>query len=629
MRSWSDRGRWLLPVASLALVAHAETLGYWFVASDTLPLIATSRVTDPSGFVALFTQPLMAGSDFTTTALFYRPVASLTYAVDYALWGLNPTGYHLTNLLLHAVAAALVAVCTARITRRRAVGALAGILFGIHPVTTEIVPVTARRQDTLLTILVLLSLVLFVRWYRATAPAERFPWRFGSHRSLGGALLAYALALGAKETAVGVPVLVVVWTLLHRESDRPRRLLETLFGTAGPFATVTLGYLAVRIAVLGGFGGYRVPTNVALSDRLLFGVKYLLWLVYPQNTVPELPTIRAAGAPSLVVGVAGVLLVGGVAVMTLLRRGYFHRGRFRRLRALSPVASVVGFAAIPLVLAGESLGSVALPPVGDTLGSYLVGVLFVGACLAGLATALFAGRLPFDGEKRRQLAFFACWTFVPCGLLVTRGFVTSKPLTFGFGMRNGYLAAAPAMAALALVVMPSLRRVLTAPRGMFTSERGFTPNAGDVACVAVIGLLLVPVVGASPLLYAGSDWQSVGDLNERSLSGVDDALDGVPGNEPIYIVSFPSGLDSSQRSASHAQSVTPLRPYSVEAWLALNGLSDPQVRLVRSASVAGVPELDIHTERRERLTAVWVERTGNATQQAQAADARSSATVVD
>jgi hypothetical protein len=612
MRSWSDRGRWLLPVVLLAVVAHAETLGYWFVATDTLPLIASSRVTDPASLAGLFAQPLMAGSDFTaTTAQFYRPIASLTYAIDYALWGLNPTGYHLTNLLLHTVAAALVAVCTMTVTRRRAVGTLAGILFAIHPVAVEVVPVTSRRQDTLLTMFVLVSLTLFVRWYRATAPGERFPWRWASHRPLGGALLAYALALGAKETAVVVPVLVVVWVLLDRGIGRPRELLRSLFGTVGPFATVTAIYLAVRIAVLGGFGGYSVPVSTSLSDRLLFAVKYLLWLVYPRNAVAELPVMGAAGALSLIVLVAGVLLVGAVAVMALLRRGYFHRGRFRRLRALSPVASVVGFAAIPLALAGESLGSVALPAVGGTLGKYLLGMLFVGACLAALATALFAGSVTLGGAKRRQLAFFGCWLLAPLGLLVTQGFVTNKPLTFGFGMRNGYLAVAPAMAALALLVVPSLRRLLAAVRSVLASERDSAPNTSDVVRVAAIVLLLIPVLGASPLLYAGDGWRSAGDLNERSLSGLTDALDDVSGNEPIYVANFPNEFDSGQQPAPHARSVTPLRAYSVEAWLELTEISDSQVRLVRSATVSDLSELTFYAEQREQATLVWVERSAD------------------
>jgi hypothetical protein len=626
MRSWSDRRWWLLPVVVVALAAHAETLGYWFVATDTLPLIATSRVTDPAALAGLFAQPLMAGSDFTATAQFYRPIASLTYAIDYALWGLNPAGYHLTNLLLHAVAAALVAVCTTRITRRRAVGTLAGVLFAIHPVTVEVVPVTSRRQDTLLAIFVLVSLTLFVRWYRATAPSERFPWRWASHRPLVSALVAYALALGAKETAVVIPVLVVVWVLLDCGIDRPRELLRSLFGAVGPFATVTAMYLAVRIAVLGGFGGYSVPTSTTLLDRLLFAVKYLLWLVYPQNVVAELPVIDAAGVLSLVVLVAGVLLAGAVAVMALLRQGYFHRGRFRRLRALSPVASVVGFAAIPLVLAGESLGSVALPAVGGTLGEYLLGVLFVGACLAGLATALFAGSVTIESTKRRQLAFFGCWVLVPLVLLGTRGFVTNKPLTFGFGMRNGYLAAAPAMAALALLVVPALRRVLTAVRSLLADERDSMPNTSDVVRVAAVVLLLVPVLGASPLLYAGDGWRSAGDLNERSLSGLDGAIAGTSGSEAIYIANFPNEFNSSQQSA-HARSVTPLRAYSVEAWLELTGTADSEVRLVRAATVSTLPELDFYTEQRERATLVWVQRTDDTRQQARAANAAASTVV--
>ncbi|WP_256686835.1 hypothetical protein [Halococcus qingdaonensis] len=607
MRSWSGRWRWLLPVVSLAFLAHAETLGYWFVASDTLPLIETSRATDPAGFAALFAQPLMAGSDFTATALFYRPISTLSYAIDYAVWGLNPVGYHLTNVLLHTIAAGLVAVCAARITRRRAVGALAGALFAIHPVSAEVVPVTARRQDTLLTIFVLAALTLFVRWYRATPPDERLPWEWTSHRGLVGALVAYALAIGAKETALVVPVLAIVWVLLDRDSDRPTRIVRTLVGTIGPFVAVTALYLAVRIAVLGGLGGYAVPTSATLADRLLFGVKYLLWLFVPQNAVVELPALRSVGVPSLVI-VAIVLIVGAVAVMTLLRRGYFHRGRFRSLRALTPVASVVGFAGIPLVLAGESLGSVALPAVADPLGSYLAGLLFVGACLAGLATALFADSIVIDGLRCRQLAFFACWILVPIVLLGTRGFVASKPFTFGFGIRNAYLATAPAMAALALVVVPALERVISAARSTLGSDHTVALPTGDVARIAVVLLLLVPVVSASPLLYAGDSWRSAGALNERSLSGLADTIDDAPGDEPIYVASFPNAFDAGEQSSPHAQSVTPLRPYSVEAWLSLTDTADTQVRFVRPAAVSDLPKLDFHAEVRERATLVWVRR---------------------
>ena len=103
------------------------------------------------------------------------------------------------------------------------------------------------------------------------------------------------------------------------------------------------------------------------------------------------------------------------------------------------------------------------------------------------------------------------------------------------------------------------------------------------------------------------------------------ALDGVSGDEPIYVVNFPQGFDNSRQPVPHARSVTPLRPYSVEAWLELGGMRDPQVRLVRSATVSAVPELAFRTEERERLTAVWVERAENDTQQSKTASARSSA----
>ena len=95
-------------VLCVVLGAHYEVLTYWFTGSDTLTLIEKSRMRSVEEAITVLTSPLMYGTNFSIiVALFYRPVANLSYALDSWLWGLDLFGYHLTGLLLHGSVACL------------------------------------------------------------------------------------------------------------------------------------------------------------------------------------------------------------------------------------------------------------------------------------------------------------------------------------------------------------------------------------------------------------------------------------------------------------------------------------------------------------------------------------------
>ncbi|WP_195155967.1 hypothetical protein [Halococcus agarilyticus] len=510
--------RYLFPLAMLAFLAHSDTLELWFVATDTLPLIETSRVTESAGIVDLFTRPLMAGSDFVTRALFYRPVASVTYAIDHALWGLSPFGYHLTNLVLHVVATVLAVIAIADVTGRPLAGYLTGLLFTVHPVTVEVVPVIARRQDVLLTVFVLGTVSLFVRWHRRWRRhrAENRGWTLRPYRPLVAALAGYALALGSKETALMVPVLVGVWAVLHGSHDRARERLGNAFAAVGPFAALTLLYIGIRVAVLGGLGGYSPSTPFAelpgytLENVLSTAGKYALWAVLP---------VRFGGvgalvpAPHVVVAVlAGVIVLGGV-----------------------------GFVAL-------------------------------------------TSREPLVTPMRRRLIFFGCWFVGPfVGLLLARQ-ILLQPQSFGFGIRNAYGVLVPVLAGFVTLLLESLDRIRT------RIERSHaTVDLGRSLVVAVVSVVLVTTVAVSPVFSPDDGWEAAGELNQRSLEGVDDSLEGAPNATTVYLVDFPNRFDARNATPRSARSVTPLLSYSVEAWLALHG-SSPQVQLIRPRTVETLPD---------------------------------------
>ena len=67
----------------------------------------------------------------------YRPVAEISFALDYALWGLNELGYHVTSILVHMANSVLVYFLAYRVLRRHKGAALCGLLFAAHPIHVE------------------------------------------------------------------------------------------------------------------------------------------------------------------------------------------------------------------------------------------------------------------------------------------------------------------------------------------------------------------------------------------------------------------------------------------------------------------------------------------------------------
>ena len=125
---------------------------------DTYPMIIASRVKSVADFVGNFTEKLMDGR---YAGGFYRPLANLSVALDFALWDLNPFGYQLTNAVLWAGACVSLYFLLCRLTEGASRFApffgLAFFLF--HPSHAEVVPVPARRPEAMCAMFTALSLI--------------------------------------------------------------------------------------------------------------------------------------------------------------------------------------------------------------------------------------------------------------------------------------------------------------------------------------------------------------------------------------------------------------------------------------------------------------------------------------
>ncbi len=179
---------------------------------------------------------------------FYRPLLNASFAIDYAVWKLNPFGYHLTDVLLLLVAAWLAGLLFARAPDPavRACALVAVVFFLFHPVHLNVVPVAPRRAD-------MIALVFMLAALLAT--------RLEGKRGLVLPAIFTLLAAAGKETGAITPVLLAAW--IRAEADGYRLSRNRGPGTAGR-ALRTAGlaivcaapYFIVRALVVGGAGGH-------------------------------------------------------------------------------------------------------------------------------------------------------------------------------------------------------------------------------------------------------------------------------------------------------------------------------------------------------------------------------------
>lgn len=154
---------------------------------------------------------------FTTLYIgHYMPLTWVTLGLDYVVWGMDPFGYHLTNLLLHAASAVVFFFIAVRLLALampalsadrpglRLAAAAAALLFSLHPLRVESVAWASERRDVLCSFFYLLAVLAYLRAAEArAAPRPARLW-------YAATLVAGAAALLSKSMAVSLPVVLVL-----------------------------------------------------------------------------------------------------------------------------------------------------------------------------------------------------------------------------------------------------------------------------------------------------------------------------------------------------------------------------------------------------------------------------------
>ena len=337
-----------LVIVLVVLAVYAPALDGEFLWDDNYLVKGDPLIRSPLFCLEVFRHTLFGGD-----SNFYRPAQSLTYIFDYWCWGTEPFGYHLTNVLLHALNACLLfalgrrtlpaLVPDARPAATDRAALTVAVLWALHPVHSAAVAYVSGRADSLAMCFCLSAWLLCER-----ALASRRP--FARAVQAGGAFGCLLLGLCSKEIAFVWLVLFGGWLFVLRPDEQPTGPAK---GHRARFAAVAGGLLA-----LGVYLYLRhlpppsplppLPPVPGLPSKWLLMLRalgdYGRLMVFPDRLLMErqvfaAPALANPADPSYYAALA----ITGAGVLAAFAVGVCLPGRGRRLRRVGAAWFFIGF----------------------------------------------------------------------------------------------------------------------------------------------------------------------------------------------------------------------------------------------------------------------------------------------
>lgn len=201
---------------------------------------------------------------------FYRPLISLSLALDYLISGPNPLTFHISNWLYQTIASALMFLLAGQIgekfrpgekTLNRSLALACGIIFSVYPLHCEVVNWVIARVDSIALVFCLVSFWLHLK---SAQEKESVTYKLS--------LLAFLFGLMSKEMAVTLPPTLLLFHLLSAGGTTSKGVKERLLSAVKEtkhFWIILIVYLLFRLAVLGTIsGGYEGSVGQGLSNSL-------------------------------------------------------------------------------------------------------------------------------------------------------------------------------------------------------------------------------------------------------------------------------------------------------------------------------------------------------------------------
>lgn len=337
MKAYLSNKSGILPLAvimALVVLTYSNSIMNGFSFDDP-PLLLKNQAVHGFSWVNL-------REIFTAVpnGLEYLPLRDLSYMLDFELWGLDPAGFHLSNLVYYLMCCGLMyaflhKLLSGWVKSPLIIAFLATALFAVHPVHVEAVSGISQRKDVLSGIFFFLSLYCFVL-YKDRRGLSLYVLSF----------LLFLMALLAKSTVVILPLLILLIDLFRPGHDEKltAKLLRTLpYIAVGIAYSLGQGMIIEKAGLINqafyGFGsGYTI--RIYSSFKAIFYYLKLLLVPYPLYLFHPF-FVSSTMDIKVIAGIAGLLTTLGATVYLRKKNPVLSFGIMWYLVSLVPVIGLI------------------------------------------------------------------------------------------------------------------------------------------------------------------------------------------------------------------------------------------------------------------------------------------------
>ena len=252
----------------VSFIVYSNSLAGEFVWDDQYFVVKNTAIRSLKTPSAFFTNPTTAAFGGLSEDV-YRPLTTLSYAVNYRFNKLNSFGYHLVNVLLHSANAILLFLLLYCIMGDILLSFFAALFFAVHPIQTEAVAWISGRSSVQFLLFYLASLLLYIKYSRAGKPVFIIL-----------SILSFVVALFSKEMAVTLPLVLILYDAHFEKKGTVRRNIAAYapYFILSAFFIMTRAFLLQRVSQCGWWGGGAFFTFISMTKA---AIDYIKILVFP------------------------------------------------------------------------------------------------------------------------------------------------------------------------------------------------------------------------------------------------------------------------------------------------------------------------------------------------------------
>lgn len=321
-------------LASLTALVYWQLSEHEFLMYDDYGYVVTNFHIQPGitweNIVWAFTQGYVAN---------WHPLTWISHMLDFQLFGFDPAGHHVHNVLLHILVSLLLFLVLERMTGGFWQSAFVAAVFALHPLHVESVAWVSERKDTLSALFWILTMAGYDAYVK-----KPVAWRYVL------VLILFSLGLMAKPMLVTLPLALILldyWPLrrfsLERGTGR-RRIAWNLVLEKVPLLLLSIGSSIITFIVQRQGGAIStlegLPVTVRLGNAVLSYFRYLGKFLWPTDLAAFYP-IGTIGPVVLIVILALVLLAFTVLSIRLRQYPYLSVGWLWYVGTLVPVIGIV------------------------------------------------------------------------------------------------------------------------------------------------------------------------------------------------------------------------------------------------------------------------------------------------